>query len=304
MVLPIVVNTDRKIAIDKSEYNHGMENGLFLTEDGSLGIKRKNGECFDLYGKELNVSGVMGYKCYVEGGIKGIGIEGQTKESWSGDKMSTHSGYGVMTITRQQVNPPTALFGSSIKHGNVINVTISHADLKRGINHDWYHANGRICEIELSLSQFADMITSIGNGDGVPCTIHFTERDGYIPRIDYESKIEQHRGEFKDQLSDVKSSIKNVYDIAEELFSSKKTLNKADKQKILDALAKANRDIGCNAEYALDCFNEQMEKSVTEARGEIEAFMQNQIQNIAMKAIATNVDENGLPDFDKMIEIE
>ncbi len=47
-----------------------------------------------------------------------------------------------------------------------------------------------------------------------------------------------------------------------------------------------------------------MEKSVTEARGEIEAFMQNQIQNIAMKAIATNVDENGLPDFDKMIEIE
>ena len=148
------------------------------------------------------------------------------------------------------------------------------------------------------------MITSIGNGDGVPCTIHFTERDGYIPQIDYESKIEQHRGEFKDQLSDVKSSIKNAYDIAEELFSSKKTLNKADKQKILDALAKANRDIGCNAEYALDCFNEQMEKSVTEARGEIEAFMQNQIQNIAMKAITTNVDENGLPDFNKMIAIE
>ena len=108
----------------------------------------------------------------------------------------------------------------------------------------------------------------------------------------------------RDRLSDVKSSIKNAYDIAEELFSSKKTLNKADKQKILDALAKANRDIGCNAEYALDCFNEQMEKSVTEARGEIEAFMQNQIQNIAMKTIATNVDENGLPDFNRMIAIE
>lgn len=231
MVLPIVVNTDRKIAIDKSKYDHGLDDGLFLTEDGSLGMKRKSGECFDLYGKELNVSRKMGYKCYVEGGIKGIGIEGQTREDWCGDKMSTHSGYGVMTITRQQVNPPTALFGSSIKHGNVINVTISHADLKRGINHD-------------------------------------------------------------------------AYEIAEELFSSKKTLNKADKQKILDALAKANRDIGCNAEYALDCFNEQMEKSVTEARGEIEAFMQNQIQNIAMKAIATNVDENGLSDFNKMIAIE
>lgn len=129
MVLPIVVNTDRKIAIDKSKYDHGLDDGLFLTEDGSLGMKRKSGECFDLYGKELNVSRKMGYKCYVEGGIKGIGIEGQTREDWCGDKMSTHSGYGVMTITRQQVNPPTALFGSSIKHGNVINVTISHADL-------------------------------------------------------------------------------------------------------------------------------------------------------------------------------
>lgn len=71
MVLPIVVNTDREIAIDKSKYDHGLEDGLFLTEDGSLGMKRKSGECFDLYGKELNVSGKMGYRCYVEGGIKG-----------------------------------------------------------------------------------------------------------------------------------------------------------------------------------------------------------------------------------------
>lgn len=304
MILPIVVLTDKKEAIDKPEYDHGMKEGLFLTEDGTIGIKRKDGQCFDIYGRELNIKGQYGYRCFIEGGNRGIVIPGETKRTRSGEKVEAHPGYGTITITRSQVNPPISLFGSSIKHGNLININISHAELKRGINHDWYHSNGRICEIELSLSQFADMITSIGNGDGVPCTIHFTESEGNIPRIDYKSKIEQHRAEFEDQLSDVKDLMQNTYNTVKELFETKKSLNKTDKEIILSALAKANRELGCNASYALDCFNEQMDKSITEARGEIEAFMQNQLHNVAMKAIATNIDEKKLPDFDTMIELE
>lgn len=176
MILPIVVLTDKKEIIDKPEYDHGMKEGLFLTEDGTIGIKRKDGQCFDVYGRELNIKDQYGYRCFIEGGNRGIVIPGEAKETKSREKVETHPGYGMITITCSQTSPPKSLFGSSIKYGNLINVSISHADLKRGINCDWYHPSGRICEIELSLSQFADMITSIGNGDGVPCTIHFTER--------------------------------------------------------------------------------------------------------------------------------
>lgn len=43
---------------------------------------------------------------------------------------------------------------------------------------------------ELVTEYKTDAITSLNMGDGVPCTIRFTERDGYIPSCDFVSKIE------------------------------------------------------------------------------------------------------------------
>lgn len=61
-------------------------------------------------------------------------------------------------------------------------------------------------------------------------------------------------------------------------------------------------DIGCNAEYVLDSFGEQMEKTVKEARGEIEAFMQNKMNSIAMAVInkSTNQDKVSIEEVVKI----
>lgn len=61
-------------------------------------------------------------------------------------------------------------------------------------------------------------------------------------------------------------------------------------------------DIGCNAEYVLDSFGEQMEKTVKEARGEIEAFMQSKMNSIAMAAIndSTSKDKMAVEDVVKI----
>ena len=40
-------------------------------------------------------------------------------------------------------------------------------------------------------------------------------------------------------------------------------------------------DIGSNIEFIADQFNEQMEETVMEAKGEIESFCQNKINSIA-----------------------
>ncbi len=40
-------------------------------------------------------------------------------------------------------------------------------------------------------------------------------------------------------------------------------------------------DIGSNIEFIADQFNEQMDKTVMEAKGEIESFCQNKINSIA-----------------------
>lgn len=300
MVLPLVVHTEKMTKIK----DYKVKEGLYLTEKGRLVLATKDGSIYDLHGSEYNGESEKGYTCHIEGGIAGIYPYGVTVKERD-DKIDTHPAYGVVQLSKSTVNPAVPLFGSSIKHGNLINIKICHAELKRGINHDWYHSNGRICEIELSLSQFADMITSVGNGDGVPCTIHFTETEGTLPRIKYTSKVEQYCEEFEDQLSGVKDTLDETYNQVKNLFDSKKTLNKADRELILSAISKARREVGSNASYVLESFNEQMDKTVTEAKGEIEAFMQHKIHSVAMEAIAANMNkEELLPELESLISVE
>lgn len=75
------------------------------------------------------------------------------------------------------------------------------------------------------------------------------------------------------------------------MFSSKKTLTKADKENILKKLNMLNYDIGSNIGFIADQFNEQMDKTVMEAKGEIESFCQNKINAIASAALVEHRDE-------------
>lgn len=287
MVLSLVVDTDNLINLNGWRYS----DGLFLTQDGALVLKTKHDGIFYLSGDKVEDQNVKAYYCFVEGGTKGI-VPCDIAEKICEQDKNVHPSYGMITVSRVNVSPPISLFGSSIKHGNMIRLEISHGKYERGINHDYYYKKGRICEVDLSMVQFAEIMTSIGNGDGIPCTIRFTERDGYMPHIEYVNKVEQYKSEFRNQLSDVEKSVDEAYSAMKELFDTKKTFNKADKEKILNLLNRAKMDIGCNAEYVLDSFGEQMEKTVKEARGEIEAFMQSKMNSIAMAAINDSINED------------
>src|SRR5271157_2285441 len=82
-----------------------------------------------------------------------------------------HPSYGMVGINRSQ-SSGTYLFGSIQKHHSFITLTIKHAEVARHLANDWYHADSLpIVEIEMSHTQFAELITSPGIGDGVPCTI-------------------------------------------------------------------------------------------------------------------------------------
>ena len=70
-----------------------------------------------------------------------------------------------------------------------------------------------------------------------------------------------------------------------------KTLTKADKENILKKLNMLDSDIGSNIEFIADQFNEQMDKTVMEAKGEIESFCQNKINAIASASLVEHRDE-------------
>lgn len=203
---------------------------------------------------------------------------------------TTHPAYGTIMFNRAQ-GSRTHLFGSSIEHSNVITMELRHADITRGLHRDWIQGSKPIAEIEMSYSQFAEAITSFGCGTGIPCTIRYTEKDGNMPKCDFVSKREQFTDEFKERREEAVSESKELIKEVAELFSQKKALTKADKESVMKKLNKLSMDIGCNMDFIADSFNEQMDKTVMEAKGEIESFCQNKINAIASAALAEHRDE-------------
>lgn len=215
--------------------------------------------------------------------------EYKVEETQFGTK-TTHPAYGTILFNRAY-GEKRALFGSSIKHSNVITLELRHADITRDCSSDNAFGNKPIVEVEMSYSQFAEAITSFGQGTGIPCTIRYTEKDGKIPPCDFVSKREQFTDEFKGKIEDaMNESQQLIYDVAD-LFSQKKSLTKVDKEAVMNKLRKLSIDIGCNMEFVANQFNVQMDRTVMEAKGEIESFCQNKINAIASAALVEHRDE-------------
>lgn len=203
---------------------------------------------------------------------------------------TTHPAYGTIMFNRSY-GYKRSLFGSSIEHSNVITMELKHADITRRLHDDHIFGGKLIAKIEMSYSQFAEAITSFGQGSGIPCTIRYTEKDGNIPDCNFVNKRKQFEDEFKEKTEEAMSESQQLIQDISDLFSQKKALTKSDKESVMKKLRKLSMDIGCNMDFISKQFNEQMDKTVREAKGEIESFCKNKINSIANMTISEHRDE-------------
>lgn len=206
------------------------------------------------------------------------------------ENLDKHPSYGMLGFKRRSSVTAVPLFGSSIQHRDTISMTLKHGESERYLNNDHYFGNGIIAEVEMSYSQFAETITAMNIGDGVPCTIRFTEKDGYIEGSPFVGKREQFEQEFADHLNEIRRDTSDAINRVKGIFN-KKTIGKGDKEQILKSLEYLEMQIGSNTEFVYRKFNEQMDKTVLEAKGEVEAFCQNKMNLIAQAALVEHKDE-------------
>lgn len=202
-----------------------------------------------------------------------------------------HPAFGMVSFGRV-TGGDNVLFGSSIKHNDRIRLTIKHGEQDRTLHEDRYYGRKRIAEVEMSYSQFAECIGAMNVGDGVPCTIQYTEKEGYVPAIEESnSKREQFRKEFGDTIAKAMEQVQNQINQIQESIDTKKNLGVKDRKEIISQLQQVKYNIRCNLDFCVGQFDEQMDKSTMEAKGEIEAFCQNKINSIAQTALVERKDE-------------
>ena len=179
------------------------------------------------------------------------------------------------------------LFGSSIEHNDTVVLELKHGYSSRGLHNDYFYGKRTIARVEMSYSQFAELISSPNKDSGVPCTIRYTEKEGSIPAIASNvSKRKQFEEEFNACLSSAMESIQDQITRIQESISEKKNLGIKDRREIISQLQQAKYNIGANLDFCANQFDEQMDKTVQEAKGEVEVFFQNKIKSIAQEALA------------------
>lgn len=201
-----------------------------------------------------------------------------------------HDSYGMLQFNRS-FGGSTSLFGSSIQHRDIITMYLREGEVSRELNKDFYLGGNRIVECEMSYSQFAEMITSMNVGTGVPVTIRYIQGKGKIEDCPFIDKKKQYEEEFRNNLDKSNEKANDLLESVRQMFEEKKSFTKKDKEEILSKIHLLSMEMNENREFIYKQFNEQMDKTTLEAKGEIEVFMQNKINSVASAALAEHKDD-------------
>jgi len=200
-------------------------------------------------------------------------------------KKESHESYGMIGCSRATSGKGHPLFGSSVLHSNSIILRIKRAVVERHLNRDWYYGKEPLIEVELSPTQFAEMITSLNVGDGIPCTIRYTENK---VRMEDPPEVKQRlvfENEFKEDINHLKELYEDKLHDVRKLLRKKGNLLKPEKAEIDNFLFELTRIIEDYMPFLQKSFNEAMDKTVMEAKGEVEAFVMSKVTSLGIEGL-------------------
>ncbi len=193
--------------------------------------------------------------------------------------------FATLYIGRSYCSGKQNLFGSSIKHSEVITLKISPATVNRNLNEDYIFSKSiPYIEIDMSQAQFAQAITSLNMGAGTPVTLRRINGQD-VEQCPFEDKRMQFDNEISQKMQMLVKQFKEISKEAEDLLINKKSLSKGDRDKILSAFSKVQMELGSNMPFVYSQFNKQMEKTVTEAKSEVEGHIQSRLTDMALKGM-------------------
>jgi hypothetical protein len=198
-----------------------------------------------------------------------------------------HPSFGVIGWSRQHTvggHAGANLFGSDLKHSEIISLRISTASRARDLSNTWIHADKQIVEVNMSATQFADFLTSPNMGDGVPCTIRHTQNEHHIEYPSHENETQLHKAEFKETLNDVRERSGSVMGKLKEMGAGA-TIKKGDFKQLKHDVEMMIQEYHSNLPFVMESFERSMEKTVSAGKAEIEAYIEHRIRDAGLDAL-------------------
>ena len=187
------------------------------------------------------------------------------------------SRYGMISVHRTN-STGTHLVGSDIEHQQFITLKISTANYERTLKNDWFFPDRNLIEISMSLSQWAEFISS-PNTSGVPCTLERIQgkclfEDEEVPFVD---KIKLHDDEYKRHWANNVKELKNAIWNLSQSFENKES--RKTQRELIRQLEILIKNFIPNEKFAINEFEEHIEKRVNQAKTEISNYLARFLQD-------------------------
>jgi hypothetical protein len=198
-----------------------------------------------------------------------------------------HDAFGTITLSITQ-GGSTTLFGSDVGHGQKVRIRINRASMARNLSNDWVSVGDRIVDFSMSHSQFAQFITSSGNGSGTPITLEYAPPRGTqavgMPHIaNEETKNEMFRREITSTAEEIISDVKKAADALGAMIESGK-ISKTELRAIHRELNIRLSNLPGNMAFVVGQAEEALEVATTAAKIDVEAFIDNAARRIGLEA--------------------
>jgi hypothetical protein len=198
-----------------------------------------------------------------------------------------HESFGLLQISRGSSSEGIPLFGSSIRHRNLITLTISSGIIHRDLSNDWYSTDKHLVEVVMSPTQFAEAITTLNHGVGVPVTLSRV-MGKEMAECPYTSKREQFNQEFEEHMVEAAKVVDDSIRKAGALLDG---ASKGKIKELISELESLKRNLSKNMPFVREQFTEQIDKTVMEAKGEVEAFVTHLQMKLGGEAIRKQLPE-------------
>lgn len=219
-------------------------------------------------------------------------------------EVHNHDAFGMITLTNVR-GGGGAMFGSDVDHDSRLRISIHRAKMNRNLSNDWlHHTAAPMIEFEMSHAQFAEFITSVGNGSGTPVTLTSAPVDNnsvkQMPAIArHESKLDTFKREIKAAAKERMEAIKGLANQLGAMLDGG-SISKKDLRFLQKDLARHAEQTPGSMEFVVGQAEEALEKATTHAKIEVEAYIRN---NIARAGIDSIESRETFQDLDLKIEV-
>lgn len=217
-----------------------------------------------------------------------------TGEGYHGGEIETHPAWAVARFNRFS-GGQSRYFDSDIRHTNGIYLQIDRAERHRHLKMDWIHGKEQLIEIRMSEAQFGALVSSFGNGSGVPVTLTYVDRER-MPDIDDVPRLEVSRREVGEAAAKGAETVRRAAAAMAAAVNAEKTSKKALRE-ALRSLELAIDHLPADLEFAAKSLHEHTENIVTKARADVEAM-------VDARAAEFGVSRFELGLGDRMMELE